>query len=716
MLRFFSLIFIFTSQICFSQWEFQNPTPTGFNLTEIVKINNTSALVLGRENTILKSTNKGANWINFYLGDTTTFNNAYIFNDNNFIVVGNNGQIARTSNGGTNWVKSTVSNLTMRSVKFIDANTGFIVGTFGGVLKTTDGGTNWTQISFNFNFSDIFVHNPAKLIAYTNFGSVYYSTNGGTNWVITDYLLNGLIRSMQFINSTTGYFCNADNKIYKTTNEGINWVQSGTTPVSFVQMYFKDPANVFACSQTDTSFYYSTNSGNNWSKIPFTSGNFLKRFVFFDDGSSAGITTTYRIFNTNNYLFGWNNVSMDFFNFVPNNILNNLNFQDNNNGLISCTNGIFVSSNGGATWIYKYIGENISVGKSVFVPGTSNFIAIGKEGSPDQSPRIFRSTNNGLTWLQSVFPYSQYSYLNDIVMINSLTGFICESGTSSKGLLKTTNGGINWFFSLQNDSLSPGRIVFNNNHGALFTIKNIIVTADYGSTWSYNFYVGTGRSLRDIKFSGNTLYAFSDSIGTPYPNYKVHKSTDFGNTWTWKTIPDISDYVSSLVMTDENVGFVLGNGGNLFSTNNYFQTVKKVYNQRILSATFISPGFFFLNQNTGWVCSSSGVVLKTTNSGGVIGIRKIETTVLPKEFTLYNNYPNPFNPITTIKFNLPRTTNVELKIFDMQGRETELLINEQLLQGTYEYTFNAEKLPSGVYFYQLKTSSGNLTKKMILVK
>jgi hypothetical protein len=90
--------------------------------------------------------------------------------------------------------------------------------------------------------------------------------------------------------------------------------------------------------------------------------------------------------------------------------------------------------------------------------------------------------------------------------------------------------------------------------------------------------------------------------------------------------------------------------------------------------------------------------------------------VVPKEFILYNNYPNPFNPATTIKFSLPHASNVKLKVFDMQGKERALLINERMQQGTYEYIFSAEKLSSGVYFYQLETQGSHITKKMILLK
>jgi len=87
----------------------------------------------------------------------------------------------------------------------------------------------------------------------------------------------------------------------------------------------------------------------------------------------------------------------------------------------------------------------------------------------------------------------------------------------------------------------------------------------------------------------------------------------------------------------------------------------------------------------------------------------------PAVFYLYQNYPNPFNPSTTITFALPKASHVTLKAYNLLGQEVATLVNETLGPGTYERTFNAEGLPSGVYFYQLRTGGLLATKKMILV-
>jgi hypothetical protein len=88
----------------------------------------------------------------------------------------------------------------------------------------------------------------------------------------------------------------------------------------------------------------------------------------------------------------------------------------------------------------------------------------------------------------------------------------------------------------------------------------------------------------------------------------------------------------------------------------------------------------------------------------------------PVEYSLWQNFPNPFNPSTKIKYSVPQFSNVELKLFDVLGNEIETLVDEEKTAGTYEVTWYAVQLPSGVYFYQLKASGYLETKKMILLR
>ncbi len=101
-----------------------------------------------------------------------------------------------------------------------------------------------------------------------------------------------------------------------------------------------------------------------------------------------------------------------------------------------------------------------------------------------------------------------------------------------------------------------------------------------------------------------------------------------------------------------------------------------------------------------------------------VGAEKIE---VPSTYTLSQNYPNPFNPSTTIEYQLPQNGLVQLKIYDIAGREVATLINEVQNAGSYRVQWNAadvhgSKVASGVYFYRLTSGSFSQIKKMMLLK
>ncbi|NOY61343.1 MAG: T9SS type A sorting domain-containing protein [Calditrichaeota bacterium] len=115
--------------------------------------------------------------------------------------------------------------------------------------------------------------------------------------------------------------------------------------------------------------------------------------------------------------------------------------------------------------------------------------------------------------------------------------------------------------------------------------------------------------------------------------------------------------------------------------------------------------------------------LYKSNSGFLYHTAKIVTKVedirpiaIPKEFHLDQNYPNPFNPSTTIRFGLPQKSDVNLKIFDLLGREVATLIDKTMSAGEYKVIFEAEGLPTGVYFYCIRASGFSRVKKLTLVK
>jgi hypothetical protein len=101
----------------------------------------------------------------------------------------------------------------------------------------------------------------------------------------------------------------------------------------------------------------------------------------------------------------------------------------------------------------------------------------------------------------------------------------------------------------------------------------------------------------------------------------------------------------------------------------------------------------------------------TTSVTGIV-----ENGEIPKEYKLYYNYPNPFNPVTKIRFDIPKNGNVELKVYDILGKEVVKILNNEFQAGSYTVEFNASALSSGTYFYIMKSRDFTDTKRMLLIK
>lgn len=94
----------------------------------------------------------------------------------------------------------------------------------------------------------------------------------------------------------------------------------------------------------------------------------------------------------------------------------------------------------------------------------------------------------------------------------------------------------------------------------------------------------------------------------------------------------------------------------------------------------------------------------------------VKDKIIIDDYKLYQNFPNPFNPSTTIKYQIPKNGFVTLKVYDILGKEVKNLVNEYKTNGRYEVMFNAADLVSGVYFYQIKVNDYTANKKLMLVK
>jgi hypothetical protein len=128
----------------------------------------------------------------------------------------------------------------------------------------------------------------------------------------------------------------------------------------------------------------------------------------------------------------------------------------------------------------------------------------------------------------------------------------------------------------------------------------------------------------------------------------------------------------------------------------------------IRSSSGIRDSITLLTYGTEWIDSNYTTCIPVSVISG--------TQLIPSIFKLHNNYPNPFNPVTTIKYDLPKSAHVMITIYDMLGKEAGVLVNETKPAGYYEVQWDARNFSSGAYMYKMETDSYTEIKKMMLIK
>ncbi len=328
---------------------------------------------------------------------------------------------------------------------------------------------------------------------------------------------------------------------------------------------------------------------------------------------------------------------------------------------------------------------------------------------------LFRTTNSGVNWNSHPMSITLFGYC----FINQNTGFIGGDGD----YFITTNSGINWtrHYGFVTDTNYYGFSYVNNE---LFLLRDFgnypsqfLRSTNLGVSWELRYTFQNGGWVHSTFAKNNTLYLLGrDENDTG----QVYKSINGGANWTIFQ-PRGRSHLNDMMFHQQNsnFGYVVGNYDNdhnhgykgiiLRTTDAGDTWFESVYNNSgiMLKGVFITNRYVFV--------AGTGVVLRSDHTIGI----NIVSNSIPDNFILHQNNPNPFNPTTKIKFEVPQSfsnENLKLIVYDMLGSEIKVITDQKFAAGIYEVDFDAANLPSGIYFYKL--SSGNLrdVKKMVLLK
>jgi photosystem II stability/assembly factor-like uncharacterized protein len=701
--------------------------PSGHVVRSIHAINANIALIAvddptGSNSGIYKTTNSGSTWTKHSFAFQGTGRHPvqiYFFDDNNGLSVGNpsNGywEIYTTVDGGGNWTRVPQINIPPNAVDDRTFNTtsaavgnSYWFGTCArDLFRTTDKGLTWsvTQNAFyesaDFCGVDIAFKDPLNGIAVTRMGvgevnRAYQTIDGGETWVsLPD---PPAVPSFKFLNYVSGdiYLAVSHATVGYPVDPGSAYTLDGGYTWDTLDNLIHGPA--------------SSKSGWSWSG----GINDIVYKISFNEFISPWVTQL---------ADGLSNSSNPQIVFSP--------VDDNICWGINWDNSQFIkTTNGGANWTVSIVtgaAGLICSGISTFDASTA-WIAM-NDPSSVTSGGIFKTTDGGINWVKQTTAFQGSGGHPNIIHFFDIENGLCV-GNPNGGyweIYTTTDGGSDWIrvssgnipAPLPGESGIEHRNV--NSVGNIFWFKTfadsprLYKTTDHGYTWTV---------ADSVIGWGGYSFAFKDSLNGLacdfYPEDKLSRTTDGGLTWhpinpLPQGLSGLSlNYIAyakgtngSYVITAPNfVGPNPADPGTAYTTDDG-ETWTQVSNLPSGPAVFSS-------YNTGWCGSINDSVYKWDSEILITSVEEFVTKV--DNFILSQNYPNPFNPSTTIRYSIPTSEFVTIKVYDVLGNEIATLVNEDKPAGSYEVNFNAAKLSSGIYFYSLQAGSFTQTKKLILIK
>jgi Secretion system C-terminal sorting domain len=391
---------------------------------------------------------------------------------------------------------------------------------------------------------------------------------------------------------------------------------------------------------------------------------------------------------------------------------------------------VYKTTNGGDNWVQKLNLGFPYYWYGVYALTMDTVIISGFNNQGPVSTGVVRWTfNGGNNWSQDIvlgIP-TGVGWLSNVHFFNQNTGFVVAS--FSGGVHYTTSGGrdsSSWNYVQVNQDLGwfAGNIDAQNSGNVYMTGIHLARSTNYGLNWT------SGPSADNIFDGGidfldnNNMYGWTGGgqISSPVSGW-VHWTTDGGSSWSARY--DFPYPIRAVRFFDTMTGFAVG--GNLYQeAGGIYSTTNGGMNWNLdinTSAEMFSIEAKRISADSAdiWCVGSTGggtgytgklykasvyIVTGIRNSGGPI----------PVNFALYQNFPNPFNPSTTIPFSIPQPGQVKLSVYDLTGREVNILVNKFLNAGDYRSDWNASGLSSGVYFYKLEAGSYSDTKEMMFVK
>jgi len=675
-------------------------------------------------------------WKNILKANTNSFYTIAISKESNKLYVSSdNRYLFKTTDNGVSF--DTTFN-SYNSVKaFLPINNELIIsGQYGssGVLKSTDDGNTWTSIYPIWRITELY-NNGNDIWGGTEEGEIILSSDLGNEWTKLNSPTTRKINSF-LADSTIIFLGSYYNGYFFSTDRGLSW--NRILDFSGIGFIRQDSKRGMWLMSNDTLFY-TPSFGKDWTPKGTFSNS---RYFEIDKYDNLYVSCYDGLFRSENYGTSWGKIAA----YKSDKIV----FSDSTIFIMDY-NSIYVHVPGykplheknmfplSVNSIYQYFvnrygnhsGYSYGIGTRKVIRDTSinalKYFKFSNSESwyrydPDSNRAFIRQNGNeGL--------YCDFNLLNgetfekyDPKYNVYLTTTIFEDSIKIFGSNRNT---IEWYnhqwgyYNYENFANNIGIIDFTDGYSGSGPdyehYSKLISALIYDSTGNYSYYSEDIKP--EIVFSPlNKLSLYDSNNFTMQVSHKYNRnSTPYSGEIVYIDTVFI-EYSNNNSVGSSPVKFVGGARTPLTSDYKFsllFDTsafkLDDTVKYRIVTRDIqIIPKYFY-EPSDGYF---------TAAIGSLNSFRDENTEI--KSYLLYNNYPNPFNPTTFIKYDIVKNGNVSLKVYDVLGNEVATLVNEEKQPGSYEVEFQStvgnQQLASGIYFYQLRAGEFVQTKKMVLLR
>ncbi len=577
---------------------------------------------------------------------------------------------------------------------------------YTGGFRSMDNGASWQEINPPSLINTFAFGTQNKIFAGT-YNGVWLSNDNGDTWIIRNVGIENLVINSLGIDSNGNLYAGStQNGIFFSTDDGESWIarNSGLGSLEIASIKISPGGDIYAATQ-DMGIYHSMDQGATWTAINGDLPDLNVRSIAIGTNSDLYIgTEAGGIFKSADEGMTWvaknRNITVPYL--KSGLAINNSFF------LSTFGSGVFHSPDGQSGWTYRNHGlTNLTV-SDITSNGLGTLFAGTYSG-------VFRSDDNGENWLPSNSGIENESVAQ--VKATSSGRIYARTATQTFGsLFYSDDDGDNWSqIPLGNNNIFIESMAVTSEGNLLLSASNffveglVFISTDGGVTWS-------DTALTSFSTGSFIAVDNNDRIYVVFDGDEFFYSDDAGITWhtiSASGLPGGSEVIRLAFDSNNHIYAGAQSNGVYYSTDGGSTWSAK--NDGLPAANGGYPAMQFL-----YVDPEDAVFAGTYYDGLFIGNRSATSISVsqktPDRFFLQQNYPNPFNPSTTISFTIPAAQKVNLNIYNVLGEQVATVINGRLNAGTHTIHWNAGNLPSGIYYYTLKSGSFSQAKAMVLLK